>query len=80
MLDSIKVALSNHPFKGVGASMGGYVLSLSEILSPFFRFLILFFSTVTAISVAYVQYSKAWRVWNVKDKKEPRKKGNSNSR
>ena len=80
MLDSIKVALSNHPFKGVGASMGGYILYLSEALSPFLRFLILFFSTVTAISVAYVQYSKAWRVWNVKDKKEPRKKGNSNSR
>ena len=60
--------------------MGGYMLSLSDILSPVLRFLILIFSTVTAISVAYVQYNKAWRVWNVKDKKEPRKKGNSNSR
>ena len=79
MLDSIKVALSNHPFKGVGASMGGYVLSLSEMLSPFFRFLILFFSTVTAISVAYVQYNKAWRVWNDKSGKDSSKKGNSNT-
>ena len=59
--------------------MGGYVLSLSEAFSPFFRFLILIFSTVTAISVAYVQYNKAWRVWNVKSKKDPSKKGNSNS-
>ena len=80
MLDSIKVALSNHPFKGVGASMGGYVLSLSEMLSPFFRFLILIFSTVTAISVAYVQYNKAWSMWNVKSKENPSKKGDSNSR
>ena len=79
MLDSIKVALSNHPFKGVGAAMGGYILSLSDILSPVLRFLILIFSTVTAISVAYVQYNKAWRVWNVKGKKDPSKKGNSNS-
>ena len=59
--------------------MGGYILSLSEVMSPFFRFLILIFSTVTAISVAYVQYNKAWRVWNVKGKKDPSKKGNSNS-
>ena len=59
--------------------MGGYMLSLSEIMSPFFRFLILLFSTVTAISVAYVQYNKAWRVWNVKGKKEHSKKGDSNS-
>ena len=77
MLDSIKVALNNHPFKGVGASMGGYVLSLSEMLSPFFRFLILFFSTVTAISVAYVQYNKARSVYG--KSKKPSKKGNSNT-
>ena len=80
MLDSIKVALSNHPFKGVGASIGGYILSLSDMLSPFLRFLILIFSTVTAISVAYVQYNKAWSMWNVKSEKDPSKKGNSNSR
>ena len=79
MLDSIKTVLSNHPFGGIGASMGGYILSLSEFISPFFRFLILVFSTVTAVSVAYVQYNKAWRVWNV-NKESSRKKDNSNSR
>ena len=78
MLDSIKVALSNHPFKGISASMGGYMLSLSEMLSPFFRFLILFFSTVTAISVAYVQYNKARSVYGKVEKSS--KKGNSNTR
>ena len=77
MLDSIKVALSNHPFKGVGASMGGYILSLSDFLSPILRFVILVLSTVTAISVAYIQYDKARRIWYAK--KNSSKKGNSNS-
>ena len=78
MLDSIKTVLNDHPFGGIGTSLGGYILSFSEILHPVFRFLILFFSTVTAISVAYVQYNKAWGVWNV-NKKGPSKKDNSNS-
>jgi len=77
MLDSIRTVLHDHPFGGVGASMGGYVLSLSEMLSPFFRFLILFFSTVTAISVAYVQYNKARSAYG--KVKKPSKKGDSNT-
>ena len=79
MLDSIKVGLDNHPFAGVGTSIGGYILSLSEFISPLFRFLILTFSTITAVSVAYVQYNKARRIWNVKNKNTS-KKGNNNSR
>ena len=91
MLDSIRVGLSNHPLAGVGTSIGGYILSLSEFISPLFRFLILTlnssgilssdtrFSTITAISVAYVQYNKARRIWNVKNENTS-KKGNNNSR
>ena len=79
MISFFKDSLENHPFTGIGTSLGGYVLSLSDFMSPLLRFLILIFSTVTAISVAYVQYNKAWRVWNV-NKKGPRKKDNSNSR
>ena len=77
MLDSIRTVLHDHPFGGVGASMGGYVLSLSEMLSQFFRFLILFFSNVTAISVAYVQYNKARSAYG--KVKNPSKKGDSNT-
>lgn len=78
MSDSIRAVLSNHPFGGIGASMSGYIISLSEALSPFFRFLILLFSTVTAISVAYIQYNKAWRVYGKVKKRS--KKGSCNSR
>ena len=79
MLDSIKSLLSDRPFSSITTSLGGYMLSLSEFLSPILRFLILIFSSVTAISVAYVQYNKARRVWNAKEK-DSRKKGNCNSR
>ena len=79
MLDSIRNILSERPFSSIGTSLGGYLVSLSDMVSPFLRFLILVFSTVTAISVAYVQYNKAWRVWNVK-KENSGKKDNSNTR
>ena len=79
MLDSIRAGLNNHPLAGVGTSIGGYILSLSEFISPLFRFLILTFSTITAVSVAYVQYNKARRIWNVKNENTS-KKGNNNSR
>ena len=77
MLDSIKTVLNNHPFGGITTAMGGYVISLSDMLSPFFRFLILIFSTVTAISVAYVQYNKARSAYD--KAKKPSKKGDSNT-
>ena len=78
MSDSIKTVLNNHPFGGVTASLVGYILSLSEFISPVLRFFILVFSTVTAVSLAYVQYNKARGVWN-DHKKDTRKKDNSNS-
>jgi len=77
MTDSIRAVLNNHPIPGMGASMGGYIISLSEVLSPALRFFILLCSTITAISIAYVQYNKARRVY-VKVKNSS-KKGNSNS-
>ena len=77
MSDSIKTVLNNHPIPGMGASMGGYIISLSEVLSPALRFFILLCSTITAISIAYVQYNKARRVY-VKVKNSS-KEGNSNS-
>tara|TARA_B100001250_G_scaffold414497_1_gene453258 strand:+ start:1835 stop:2077 length:243 start_codon:yes stop_codon:yes gene_type:complete len=77
-LSSIKTFLSNNPFGGVGTSIGGYFISLSDALSPFLRFLILFFSTITAISVAYIQYNKAWRIKDAKENAS--KKDRSNSR
>ena len=77
MLDSIKSALDNRPFSGLTTSLGGYILSLSDFLSPILGFVILVLSTVTAISVAYIQYDKARRIWYAK--KNSSKKGNSNS-
>lgn len=78
MSDSIKAILHNHPFSGISTAMGGYIISLTEILSPLLRFSILVFSTVTAVSVAYVQYNKARRVYG--KEKNSSKKSNSNSR
>ncbi len=77
-MDSVRAILSDHPFAGVGTSIGGYILSLSEFLSPLFRFCILVFSTITALSVAYVQFKKARSVWNGKDE-NPGKESDSNS-
>ena len=77
MSDSIKTVLHNHPFGGVTTSLAGYILSLSDFISPILRFCILVFSTVTAVSLAYVQYNKARRIWNAQ--KDPSKKNNSNS-
>ena len=76
MFSSIKELLDSHPFTGITTSLGGYVLSFSDFLSPILRFLILLFSTSTAISVAYVHYNKARRTWYGKDSS---KKDSSNS-
>ena len=78
MLDSINHILNERPFSSLTTSLGGYLLSLTEFLSPFLRFLILVFSTVTAFSVAYVHYNRARRDWY--GEKDPSKKDNSNSR
>ena len=78
MLSSLRDSLDNNPYAGVGTSLGGCLLSLSEALSPLLRFIILILSTTTAISVAYIQFNKARRVWY--GEKNSRKKDNSNTR
>lgn len=78
MSDSIRSLLQNRPFSSLSTSLGGYFLSLTEILTPLLRFFILFFSTVTAFSVAYVHYNEVRRIWNGK-KKDTSTKDNSNS-
>ena len=77
MSDSIKYILTNHPFSSISTSLTGYILSLADFISPILRFFILFFSTITAVSLAYLHYNKARSVWNAK--KDSRKKGNSNT-
>ena len=77
MFSSIRDIFHEHPLSNIFASLLGYLLSLSEFISPVFRFLILVFSTRTAISVAYIQFNKARRLWY--GKKDSSKKDDSNS-
>ena len=78
-MDTLKTILSDHPFAGVGTSLGGYVISTIDFISPVLRFIILLFSTITAIFLAYLHYKKARRWWNEENKKSS-KKGSRNSR
>ena len=77
MISFFREYLDTHPFANIIASLTGYVISLADFLSPTLRFLILIFSTSTAISVAYIQFSKARRLWYGKNSS---KKDNSNTR
>ena len=76
MMGFFRDSLEAHPLVNITASLSGYLLSLSDLIPPILRFLILLFSTSTAISVAYIQFNKARRLWHGKD---PSKKDNSNS-
>ena len=76
MFSSIKDSLDTHPIANVFASLFGYIISLSDFIPPVLRFLILFF-TSTAISVAYIQFIKARRLWYGEDSS---KKDDSNTR
>ena len=78
MMGFFRDSLEAHPLVNITASLSGYLLSLSDLIPPILRFLILLFSTSTAISVAYIQFNKARRLWY--GKKDSSKKGNSNSR
>ena len=77
MLPSVRDSMDNHPFMGVSTSLVGYIVSLSDLISPALRFLILVFSTSTAISVAYVHFIKARRLWYGEE--DTGKENNSNS-
>ena len=76
MLTFFRDSLEAHPLVNVVASLSGYAVSFSDLLHPILRFLILLFSTSTAISVAYIQFNKARRLWYGEN---PSKKDNSNS-
>ena len=77
MFSSIRDTLDNYPFTSISTSLSGYMISLFDIVPPLLRFLILVFSTSTAISVAYIHFSKARREWYGEDSS---KKDNSNTR
>ncbi len=79
-MESVKEILYNYPFRSLSASFSGYLLSLTEYVSPLLRFLILLFSTITALSLAYIHYNKAMGIYYGKKKKGNSKKGNRNSR
>ena len=76
MFSSIRDSLEAYPLAGVSTSLVGYLVSLSNLVSPALRFLILVFSTSTAISVAYVHFIKARKEWH--GEKDTSKKDNSN--
>ena len=71
--DSIEEILTEHPVIGVSGSLGGYLLSLMDILPDVMRLAILIASTVTAISLAYIHIKKALDVKRRSDVKRKRK-------
>ena len=77
MLTFFRDSLETHPIVNITASLSGYLISLSEFIHPALGFLILLFSTSTAISVAYIQFNKARRLWYGKE--NPSKKDDSNT-
>ena len=77
MLTFFRDSLEAHPLVNVVGSLSGYIISLADFIPPILRFFILAFSTSTAISVAYIQFNKARRLWYGENS---RKKDNSNPR
>ena len=76
MMDSLKIYLDNNPGTSLVGTLGGFVLSLTEILTPVLSFIILFASAITAVCLAYIQLKKA----RAYVKKKSSKKGSRNSR
>ena len=79
-MESVRDFLYNYPFRTMSASFSGYIISLTEYISPLLRLLILLFSTITALCLAYIHYNKAMGIYYGKKKKRNSKKGNRNSR
>ena len=76
-MDTIRQIIHD-PVKGLSTSTIGALVSMIDSLSPVLRFIILICSAVTALSVAYVHFSKAKGGYVKKNKKNT--KGNRNSR
>ena len=75
-MDSIKVLLDNKPTTSLAGTLGGFFISLTEVLTPVLSFIILFASAITAVCLAYIQYKKA----RAYVKKKSSKKSSSNPR
>ena len=76
MMDSIKVLLDSKPTTSLAGTLGGFFISLTEVLTPVLSFIILFASAITAVCLAYIQFNKA----RTYVKKKSSKKSSSNSR
>ena len=74
-MDTLKVYLHNNPGSSLLGTISGYIVYFAEVLSPVLSFLILLASTVTALSLAYIQYKRATSYG-----KKASKKSNRNSR
>jgi len=74
-MDTLKVLLHDNPGISLTGTISGYIISFSELFSPVLSFLILLASTVTAISLAYIQYKRA-----ISYGKNTSKKSSRNSR
>ena len=74
-MDSLKVFLHNNPGQSLLGTISGYAIYFIEILNPILSFMILLASTITAVSLSYIQYKKATSYV-----KKTSKKSNRNSR
>ena len=75
-MDSLKIYLNDNPGTSLAGTLGGFVISLAEVLTPVLSFIILVASAVTAVSLAYIQFNKA----RAYVKKKSSKKSSRNSR
>ena len=75
-MDSLKIYLDNNPGTSLAGTLGGFMLSITEVLTPVLGFIILFASATTAVCLSYIQFKKARSY----AKKKSSKKGSRNSR
>ncbi len=71
-MDTLRHYLHNNPGSSLTGTISGYIVSFSELFSPILSFLILLASTVTAISLAYIQYRRALNYGKNTSKKSSR--------
>mgnify|MGYP003110915644 CR=1 FL=1 len=58
-MDTLRLYLHNNPGSSLLGTISGYTIHLADVLSPILSFIILVASTITAISLAYIQYKRA---------------------
>ena len=62
----------NYPGYTTVCSLCGYFISYLDMIPDLLRLLILIASTITAISMAYIQYKKALKIKNESKKRNKR--------